>query len=188
MWTALILTILFGGMFVGISIWTIADNYNPSEPIREQEYRQKIEKEPFDSMTYWGEYYSKEMSEEQKKRYIKYCNKTKKQGKIKKKLFICLPIVIYIFAIFGFGFLGDFLENENLAREVEKYKANKFTIETSLQNNNLTGFERIDLVNQASDKNAWLAEKKYEIKQWYNFYLNKDIIIELELIDLYKVE
>lgn len=189
MWTGFILSTIFGAIIMGFLIWGIVDCYKPECPMDRDAYRYKIEKEPYDGISWFGDkFYNREMSEEQNIRYNEYSKKVFKKGKIKKRLSIYLVIIAYIFIVCISSYFGAFLSNENLAREVEKYKANKYTIETSLQNNNLTGLERIELVKQASEQNSWLAEKRYEVQQWYNFYLNKDIVVKLELIDLYKGE
>ena len=186
MWIGLILTFIFGAIIAGFCIWGIIDCYCPKNKILHQDqYRYEIEKEKPDYF-YSFPHYDTEMSKEQQSRYTKYKKKEEKKANIKKSLFVCVPIIVWLFAIFGFGYLGAFLDNESLARQVEKYKSTKYTIEASLRNDDLTGLEKIELVKQASEQNSWLAEKKYEVKQWYRFYLDKDIVLELEMIDLEK--
>lgn len=51
----------------------------------------------------------------------------------------------------------------------EWYAATKKTIESSLHNENLTGLERLELVKQASEANAELAQHVYASEQWYGF-------------------
>lgn len=187
MWIGIILTFIFGAVIAGGCIWEIVVEYCPKDKIySENKYRYIVKCEkPYDM---WGDtaYYKTQMKKADKADYNKYKKREERKANIKKSFFICVPIIVWLTAILGFGYLGAFLENESLAREVEKYKSTKYTIEASLKNDGLTGLEKIELVKQASEQNSWLAEKQYEVKQWYRFYLNKDIVLELEMIDLEK--
>lgn len=78
-------------------------------------------------------------------------------------------------------FIGGFCEHETSARFIHSFEASKTTIEQSLENENLTGYERVALVEQAAEKNAELAEKQYSASRWYGF-LWPDEVRELEPI------
>ena len=100
------------------------------------------------------------------------------------KAVIITTIVIYsIIAITISFFVPYYVAKEDSNSYVNSYTVKKATIEDSLKSETLTGFERIELVKQAAEINADLAEKKYEITKWYGFYLNKEIE-NLEYIDL----
>ena len=186
MWLAIILSFIFGAIVCGCVIWGIVDCYDPNSCIlTESEFRNKIANEPYDAETWSGyAYYKSAISSVTLERFNKYKKIYKRKAKIKKGLFICLPIFVWIAVIFGSAWFGAFLDNEELNRDVEQYNAIKYTIERSLDNPNLTGFERVELVKQASEQNSWLAEIQYDVQQWYNFYLNKDIVLELKMINL----
>ena len=94
-------------------------------------------------------------------------------------ILIIIFIVVWIISIV----IGCYIENQKLKVETEQYRAVKETIETSLQSDKLTGLERIELVKQASEQNAWLKGTQYKVQQWYNFYLSKDIL-EVEIINI----
>lgn len=83
------------------------------------------------------------------------------------------------------GFSGASLHKHYTNEQVECYKMAKITIEDSIANEYLTGLERLELVKQTTEKNEWLGATKYEVKRWYNFYLDKDIL-DLEEIKLNK--
>lgn len=100
------------------------------------------------------------------------------------KAVIITTIVIYsIIAITISFFVPYYVAKEDSNSYVNSYTVKKATIEDSLKSETLTGFERIELVKQAAEINADLAQKKYEITKWYGFYLNKEIE-NLEYIDL----
>lgn len=78
-------------------------------------------------------------------------------------------------------FVGGFIEHENNSRFIYSFEASKTTIERSLENENLTGYERVALVEQAAEKNAELAEKQYSASRWYGF-LWPDEVLNLKAI------
>lgn len=77
--------------------------------------------------------------------------------------------------------------NTNTSNEkvyIERYKAQKETIEQSLSSDALSGLERIELVNKAVDINGEVAARKAKSKLWYYVYTDKHIYDNVELIDL----
>ena len=65
----------------------------------------------------------------------------------------------------------------------EQYVNTKQTIEGSIENVDLTGMERLDLVNTAIEHNQKLIEKQFNAKQWYGFTIT-DKVLELEPINV----
>lgn len=100
-----------------------------------------------------------------------------------KVVIITITVIYSIIAITTSFFVPYYVEKEDSNSYVNSYAIKKATIEESLKSETLTGFERAELVKQATEINAGLAEKKYEITKWYGFYLNKEIE-NLEYIDL----
>ena len=152
------------------------------------EFRHKVIGEEYEDGYYSRRWFNSPISKEAEKKYQQYLAKTKKKSKRRKVFFYLLPVIVFIIFLFGFSSLGAFLDRKNLNEEIAKYEASKYTIEMSLENTDLTGFERIELVKQASEKNEWLAQKKYDVQQWYRFYLDKDKVLSLEEIKLNKGE
>ena len=99
------------------------------------------------------------------------------------KKVVIITTIYSIIAITISFFVPYYVEKEDSNSYVNSYAIKKATIEESLKSETLTGFERIELVKQATEINAGLAEKKYKITKWYGFYLNKEIE-NLEYIDL----
>ena len=102
----------------------------------------------------------------------------------KRRIVTVTIIAIYsIIAIITSFFVPYYIAKENSNSYVNSYTIKKTTIEDSLKSETLTGFERAELVKQATEINADLAQKKYEITKWYGSYLNKEIE-NLEYINL----
>lgn len=105
---------------------------------------------------------------------------------IKKGLTIGIILGIILSILFFFAF--SYSESMSYKVELEGYKAKKYTIEQSLQNNELTGLERIELVNQAVELNGWLAETKCEIMKWTSFDVHDSIKQECQKADFINLE
>lgn len=99
------------------------------------------------------------------------------------KKVVIITTIYSIIAITISFFVPYYVEKEDSNSYVNSYAIKKATIEDSLKSETLTGFERAELVKQATEINADLAQKKYGITKWYGFYLNKEIE-NLEYIDL----
>lgn len=100
-----------------------------------------------------------------------------------KVVIVTITVIYSIIAITTSFFVPYYIAKEDSNSYVNSYAIKKATIEDSLKSETLTGFERAELVKQATEINSDLAEKKYEITKWYGFYLNKEIE-NLEYIDL----
>lgn len=91
---------------------------------------------------------------------------------------VMITIVTYLFvclSIFGGGYIGYCVEyNENQAF-IEQYEISKYTIETSIENDKLSGFERMSLIETAIELNAKLVSKQHRAKMWYEFCIPYEI-------------
>lgn len=96
-----------------------------------------------------------------------------------KKLFIRIGCVAYILAV-----MGSFYISVEMSRQwAVGYQAQKATIESSLQSDLLSGYERVALVQQATECNQELAKRQYNASRWYGFDECKDVL-DLEPIDI----
>lgn len=89
-----------------------------------------------------------------------------------------------IACVISFLAVGVGIDNNGHKTFVSSYNAQKFTIEQSLKNDSLTGFERIELVKQASELNGELAARKTRIQQWNYFHVDDSIYDGVEYITL----
>lgn len=97
--------------------------------------------------------------------------------------FITNSIIVAILWIASI-FIGIGINTEEEKVYVQKYLAQKQTIEMSLENEELSGLEKIELVNQATELNGELAERKARFELWHFVVYDNTIYDEVELIDL----
>lgn len=93
---------------------------------------------------------------------------------------LIISIAIWIGAVF-IG-IGIYTEDERLF--IAKFEAQKQTIEMSLDNENLSGLEKIELVKQASELNGEMAERKAKLQVWHYVSYNKSAYDNIEPISL----
>ncbi len=97
--------------------------------------------------------------------------------------FIITAIVSACALIAGI-FIGIGISDESDRIYVQQYLAAKHTIEVSLTTEDLTGFERMELVNQASAYNSELAGRKAKFDRWHCVHYDNTIYDGVEFISL----
>ena len=95
-----------------------------------------------------------------------------------------IPLILAICFWVGAIFIGMDINDNSHKAYAQKYLIQKATIEMSLENDKLSGFERIELVKQAVELNGELAERKRTIKHWNSGVLDKTIYDNIEFIKL----
>lgn len=95
-----------------------------------------------------------------------------------------IPLILAICFWVGAIFIGMDINDNSHKAYAQKYLIQKATIEMSLENDKLSGFERIELVKQAVELNGELAERKRAIKHWNSGVLDKTIYDNIEFIKL----
>ena len=101
--------------------------------------------------------------------------------------FIINSIIVPILWIASI-FIGIGITTQEEKVYVQKYLAQKQTIEMSLENEDLTGLERIELVKQATELNGEVAERKARFQLWHFVVYDNTIYDNVELIKLTKGE
>ena len=104
------------------------------------------------------------------------------EAKANKKMNIALIVNIFVFV--GFIFAGIGISDNDDRKFVAEYQAQKYTIESSLNNAELTGLERIELLKLATDLNKQLTSRKYDFNKWYNVHYDNSIYDNIEFINL----
>lgn len=91
-------------------------------------------------------------------------------------------------AISGLVVVGIFIlvSRYSLKMQVEEFKTAKLVYEEALANDDLSGLERIEIVDKIVEDNKWLAKTKYNVKQWYCWFLPDEIVDGLEEIEVSK--
>ena len=101
--------------------------------------------------------------------------------------FITNSIIVPILWIASI-FIGIGINTQEEKVYVQKYLAQKQTIEMSLENEDLTGLERIEIVKQATELNGKVAERKARFQLWTFVVYDNTIYDNVELIKLTKGE
>lgn len=114
--------------------------------------------------------------------YAGYENDKEKEKLADKKADIALIVHIILFV--GFIFAGIGISDNGDRKFVVEYQAQKYTIEASIENSDLTGLERIELVKLATELNKKLASRKYDFDKWYNVHYDNSIYDGVEFINL----
>lgn len=99
-----------------------------------------------------------------------------------KSLIINIVIAVLVWVGGVFAGIGIYTEEERVF--IAKFEAQKQTIEMSLDNENLSGLERIELVKQASELNGEMAERKAKLQVWHYVTYNKSAYDNIEPISL----
>ena len=103
-------------------------------------------------------------------------------------LFWELSAIAFLVVWAGAVFIGIGINTQEEKVYVQKYLAQKQTIEMSLENEELTGFERIELVKQATELNGEIAERKARFQLWHFVVYDNTIYDNVELVKLTKGE
>ena len=101
------------------------------------------------------------------------------------KTFIITAICLGVFFIASI-FVGIGINTEDERVFVQRYLAQKETIEASLEQEEMGGLERLELVKQASTLNGNVAERKARFELWHYVFYDNTIYDGVELIDLNK--
>lgn len=107
---------------------------------------------------------------------------------VESNLFWIISIICALLVWVGAVFIGIGINTQEGKVYVQKYLAQKQTIEMSLENEALTGLERIELVKQATELNGELAERKARFQLWHFVVYDNTIYDNVELIKLTKGE
>lgn len=95
-----------------------------------------------------------------------------------------ISLIIAICVWIGSTFIGIGIYTEEERLFIAKFEAQKQTIEMSLDNENLSGLERIELVKQAAELNGEMAERKAKLQVWHYVTYNNSMYDNIEPISL----
>lgn len=96
---------------------------------------------------------------------------------------LCIGVVITILTWVVVSALLIDSDKTTYRAWTQKYISQKQLIEESLDNEKLSGLERVELVKQANELNAGLIDKQFLCVKWYSFAMD-DKVLELEPVSL----
>lgn len=93
----------------------------------------------------------------------------------KERIVNVIATVILIVSILTGGIVSGVCEKHAYESYVDEYSIAKETIENSVSNENLSGFEKAELVKQATEENKKLVKYQYTASKWYGFLITDDV-------------
>ena len=99
---------------------------------------------------------------------------------VKIVMTLCIGFAMFVASVC----VGHYIEVESNHKYIASYSIKKETIETSINSNNLSDIEKIELVKIATELNGELAKKQYKCGKWYSFGLLPKELKELKPIDI----
>ena len=93
--------------------------------------------------------------------------------------------IVVAVAILGLSmFIGARIHIRMFENDIKQFESAKATYSEAIKSNDISGLERIEIVNKITEENKALAKLKYEATKWYYFYLPDNIVDNLEPIRL----
>lgn len=81
-------------------------------------------------------------------------------------------------------FVGARIHIRIFENDVKQFESAKATYSEAIKSNDISGLERIEIVNRITEENKTLARLKYDTTKWYYFYLPDNLVDNLEPIKL----
>lgn len=164
--TLSLLIAAFVGWIVALIVYETKNIYYsdlsiPEKPVRNEK----------DSENWWAEkmfYY---------KRDLKKC----REAWLWKVL---APSLVGLVVMLGCFYIGY---RSNVAT-IRSYEAKIATYNAAIANDSIEGFEKLSLVENVAELNSGILQLKEVADRWYGFLIPNDMVNNLELIDLSKIE
>lgn len=95
-----------------------------------------------------------------------------------------INIVIAV-VVFGLSmFIGARAHIRAFESDIKQFESAKATYSEAIKSTDISGLERIEIVNKITEENKTLARLKYDATKWYYFYLPDNLVDNLEPIKL----
>lgn len=93
--------------------------------------------------------------------------------------------IIIAVAVFGLSmFIGARIHIRMFEGDIKQFESAKMTYSEAIKSEDISGLERIEIVNKITEENKTLARLKYDATKWYYFYLPDNLVNNLEPIKL----
>ena len=88
-------------------------------------------------------------------------------------------------AVLGLSmFVGARIHIRMFENNVKQFESAKATYSEAIKSGDISGLERLEIVNKIAEENKTLAKLKYDVSKWYDFYLPDDLVDNLEPIKI----
>lgn len=81
-------------------------------------------------------------------------------------------------------FIGAQVHIRMFEKDIKQFESAKATYSEAIKSSDISGMERIEIVNRIAEENKTLARLKYDASKWYYFYLPDNLVDNLEPIKL----
>lgn len=95
-----------------------------------------------------------------------------------------INIVVTVVVLGLSMFIGARIHIRMFEGDIKQFESAKATYSEAIKSENISGLERIEIVNRITEENKALARLKYEATKWYYFYLPDNLVDNLEPIKL----
>ena len=95
-----------------------------------------------------------------------------------------INIVVFVVVLSLSVFIGARIHIRMFENDIKQFESAKATYSEAIKSNDISGLERIEIVNQITEENKTLARLKYDATKWYYFYLPDNLVDNLEPIKL----
>ncbi len=95
-----------------------------------------------------------------------------------------INIIAVVITLCLSAFIGARIQICTFETDVKRFEAAKATYSEAIKSEDISGLERIEIVNNITEENKKLAKLKYDATKWYYFYLPDYLVDKLEPIKL----
>ena len=95
-----------------------------------------------------------------------------------------ISIIIAVVVLCLSTFVGARVHIRMFESEVRRFEIAKATYSEAIKSEDISGLERIEIVNKIVEENKILSKLKYDATKWYYFYLPDNLVGNLEPIRL----
>ena len=93
--------------------------------------------------------------------------------------------IVVAIVILGLSmFVGARVHIRMFESDIKQFESAKATYSEAIKSEDISGLERVEIVNRIAEENRTLTKLKYEATKWYYFYLPDNLVDNLEPIKL----
>lgn len=98
-----------------------------------------------------------------------------------------INIVVAVVVLCLSTFIGARIHIRMFEGDINQFESAKATYSEAIKSNDISGLERIEIVNRIAEENKILARLKNDATKWYYFYLPDNLVDNLEPIKLSEI-
>lgn len=95
-----------------------------------------------------------------------------------------INIVVVVITLCLSTFIGARAHIRMFEGDIKQFESARATYSEAIKSEDISGLERIEIVNKITEENKTLVRLKYDATKWYYFYLPDNLVNNLEPIKL----